>query len=128
MKAIGIVFLYDRTLGTPELVSKNFSSHFSNVSENLVLEGLLELPDLKFILDNKNIYWAGIKENFQEIQKNENMIGKLAWRIFKDYSGIESSEEVKSLIYETNNSPWNFTLMVCVLFKQEGEVFKTEIS
>ncbi|NHJ23333.1 MAG: hypothetical protein EAX89_02070 [Candidatus Lokiarchaeota archaeon] len=118
MKAIGIVFLYDRALGTPELVSKDFSAQFSNVSENLVLEGLLELPDLKFILDNKNIFWGGIKENFQEIQENENMIGRLAWRIFKDYSGIESSEEVKSLIYKANDAPWNFTLMVCVLYEQ----------
>jgi hypothetical protein len=119
MKAIGIVFLYDRTLGAPELISKNFSSNFSNVSENLVLEGLIKLLELKEILDKKKIYWAGIKKDFQELQKDENMIGKFAWKVFKDYSGIESSEEVKSLIYKANDAPWNFTLMICVLYEQE---------
>jgi hypothetical protein len=120
MKAIGIVFLYDRILGAPEQISKNFSSHFSKVSENLVLEGLIELSELKEILDTKKIYWAGIKKDFQELQKNENMIGEFAWKVFKDYSGIEPSEEVKSLIYKANYVPWNFTLMTCVLYKQEA--------
>ena len=117
MAAIGIVILYDRSLGSPEQVSKDFSSHFSVVSENLVLEGLIELPNLKKILDNKHMYWAGIKENFQKIQEDEEMIGKLAWKVFKDHSGIEPSEDVKSLIYDGKLAPWGFNLMLCVLYK-----------
>lgn len=117
MKAIGIVFLYDRSLGTPEEVSKKFIKHFPQVSENLVLEELLTLPNLKEIMDSKLIFWAGIKQNFNEIVKDTEAIGKLAWKVFSDQSAKETSEEVKSLIYEKEKAPWNFTLMTCILYE-----------
>ncbi|MFW9951236.1 MAG: hypothetical protein ACFFKA_14040 [Candidatus Thorarchaeota archaeon] len=106
-----------RALGPPEKVSKIFSEYFSNVTENLVLQGLIDLSSLKQILDAKYIYWAGIKENFQTIQEDEILIGKLAWRTFKDYSGIDPLEEVKSLLYNRDIAPWGFSLMACVLYK-----------
>ncbi|MBY9002505.1 MAG: hypothetical protein KGD73_00890 [Candidatus Lokiarchaeota archaeon] len=117
MKAIGLVFLYDRNEGSPQDVSTKFISQFSNVTENLVLEGLMKLPELKEIMDTKRIYWAGIKQNFAEILRQEETIGKLAWKLFSDNSGIAPHAEVKSLIYEKENSPWGFTLMVCVLYQ-----------
>ena len=117
MKAIGIVFLYNRNLGAPEEIAKNFSEDFTIVSENIVLENLVQLADLKEIMDNKRIYWAGIKEKFDVIINNEEMIGKLAWKVFKDHSSIEPLDEVKSLIYNSDKVPWNFPLMVCVLYQ-----------
>ncbi|MCJ7651102.1 MAG: hypothetical protein MUP85_21035 [Candidatus Lokiarchaeota archaeon] len=117
MKAIGLVFLYDRNEGSPQEVSTNFITHFSNVTENLIFAGLMELPELKEIMDTKRIYWGGIKQNFAEILREEETIGKLAWKLFSDNSGITPHEEVKSLIYEKENSPWNFTIMVCVLYQ-----------
>ncbi|MHA1105979.1 MAG: hypothetical protein ACTSPN_09720 [Promethearchaeota archaeon] len=116
MKAIGLVFLYDRNEGFPQDVSANFISHFSNVTENLVLEGLIKLHEIKEILDMKRVYWGGIKQNFLEMQNDDTLIGKVAWKVYADNSGIESSEEVKSLIYEEKDAPWKFTLMVCVLY------------
>ncbi|GAI79145.1 unnamed protein product [marine sediment metagenome] len=92
MKSIGLVFLYDRNLGAPDEVSKKFSKFFSFVSENLVLEGLVELPKLKEIMDLGKIYWAGIKQNFETILEDHDAIGKIAWKVFNDYSGIEPSE------------------------------------
>jgi len=117
MQAIGLVFLYDRNIGKPEDISKRFSSHFANVGENLVLEGLLDLPTFKEIMDTKRIYWGGIKENFLELLDDDDAIGKLAWKVFVDNSKIEPSEEVKILIYQKQSTPWNFSLMVCVLYK-----------
>ena len=117
MKAIGLVFLYNRKEGNPEEVSRKFSKHFQLVSENLITEGLIGLPELKKIIDMKQIYWAGIKERFLEISYNEQAIGKLAWKVFKDLSGKEPFDEVKSLIYDENEVPWNFTLMACVLYE-----------
>ena len=116
MRAIGIVFLYDRTIGEPQDISKKFSMHFSDVGENLVLEGLMDLTDLKEILDTKRIYWGGIKQDFQELLNDDDSIGKIAWKVFFDNSKIEPSEEVKILIYEKEKAPWNFSLMVCVLY------------
>jgi hypothetical protein len=117
MKSIGLVFLYDRNLGAPDDVSKKFSEFFSFVSENLVLEGLVELPKLKEIIDSRKIYWAGIKQNFDTILEDHDAIGKIAWKVFSDYSGIEPSEEVKSLVYGSDKAPWKFTLLVCVLYE-----------
>ena len=88
MEAVGIIFLYNRKLGTPEEMSKSFIDYFSGVSENLVGEHLLSLVDLKNILESKRIFWAGIKENFSEIKENNELIGKLAWKVFSDFSGI----------------------------------------
>jgi hypothetical protein len=117
MKAIGLVFLYDRNLGNPEDISKRFSKHFAFVSENLVMEELLNLLELKEIIDTKKIYWAGIREKFAEIVNDESSIGKVAWKVFKDFYGKEPSEEVKSLIYDGNQVPWDFTLLACVLYE-----------
>ncbi len=117
MKAIGLVFLFDRNQGSPQEVSAKFISHFSNVTENLVLEGLLELSELKEILDMKRIYWGGIKQNFLEMQDDELLIGKVAWKVFTDNSGIEPSEEVKSLVYEEKDAPWKFALNACVIYE-----------
>ena len=117
MHAIGLVLLYDRNIGNPNDISKQFSSHFANVGENLVLEGLLELPALKEIIDMKRIYWGGVKENFIELMGDDEAIGKLAWKVFVDNTKIEPSEEVKSLIYEKQNAPWGFSLMICVLYE-----------
>jgi hypothetical protein len=41
----------------------------------------------------------------------------LGWKIFKDHSGIEPSEDVKSLIYDGKLAPWEFNLILCVLYK-----------
>ena len=117
MKSIGIVFLYNRSLGSPDEMASKFSKYFANVSENIVLEKLVQLNDLKEIIDKKRIYWAGIKEKFSDILNDEEIIGKLAWKVFKDHSNIEASDEVKSLIYDGNKVPWNFPLMVCVLYQ-----------
>ncbi|MFX1410052.1 MAG: hypothetical protein ACFFA6_06850 [Promethearchaeota archaeon] len=117
MKAIGLVFLYNRSEGNPEAISKKFSKHFPMVTENLVTHGLINLPELKEIMDINQIYWAGIKERFLEILENEDAIGKLAWKVFKDFSGKEPFDEVKSLIYDGDTVPWNFTLMACVLYE-----------
>jgi hypothetical protein len=117
LKAIGIVFLYDRSLGSPQDISKNFVSHFSSVSENLVMEKLVLLNDLKEIMDAGRIYWAGIKENFENMIEDEDTIGKIAWKVFADHTKIEPSEEVKSLIYKAKGTPWKFNLLACVLYE-----------
>ena len=40
MKAIGIVLLYDRKIGSPEEISKTFfGENFSKVTEGLVTQG-----------------------------------------------------------------------------------------
>ena len=117
LKGIGLVFLYDRNLGAPEDIARNFSEHFTVVSENVVLENLVQLADLKEIMDKKRIYWAGIKKEFNDIINHEELIGKLAWKVFKDHSTIDASDEVKSLIYNGDKAPWNFPLMVCVLYE-----------
>jgi hypothetical protein len=118
MKAIGLVFLYDRKKGAPQDVSRSFfGEQLSLVTENLVKQELLGILELKEILDSRSIYWAGIKENFKEILDNDDAIGKLAWKVFKDQSGKDASEEVKSLVYDGLKVPWHFTLMVCVLYK-----------
>lgn len=118
MNAIGIVLLYDRKVGNPEDVSKNFfEENFPIVTEDLVTQGLVDLANLKFILDAKTIYWGGIKENFKEILENDENIGRLAWKVFYDHSGREASHEVKSLVYNGSKTPWKFTLMACVLYE-----------
>ncbi len=111
-----MVFLYERSKGSPEEVSKNFSEYFSKVSENLVKESLLSLPELKGIIESKSIFWGGIKENFGSILEDPDAIGHLAWTVFKNHTGREASEDIKSLVYEGSKSPWAFTLLACVLY------------
>ncbi len=115
MKAEGIVFLYDRKLGNPEQISKQFSEHFSEISENLVKENLLSLSDLKSIMDNKTIFWGGIKQNFEKILLDSDAIGTISWDVYKSHTGKECSEDVKSLIYNNDENSWNFPLIVSVL-------------
>jgi len=117
MSAFGIVFLYNRNIGNPQKVSKNFSKYFSDITENLVNQDLLGIIELKEIIDSKRIYWGGIRENFAELLNNEELIGQVAWKVFKENSGTEPSDEVKMLIYDEKKTPWNFTLMVCVIYK-----------
>ena len=117
MKAIGLVMLYDRRLGAPGKVSTEFNEFFPQVTENLVKEDLMELPELKEILDAKRIFWGGIKENFKEMLANEQSIGKLAWQVFHSHTDEEASDEVKSLIYDGSQAPWEFTIAVCVLYE-----------
>ncbi len=117
MEPIGIVFLFNMKEGTPQDVSKKFSDYFSSVTENLVRQGLLELVKLKEIMDENKIFWGGIKKDFEKVLQNNEMIGDLAWQVFKNHTNIEPSEDVKCLIYDGEKAPWNFTLMVCVLYK-----------
>lgn len=118
MKVIGIVMLYDRRVGDPQEVSRNFfGENFSIVSEGLVSQELIDLIKLKDILDSKSIYWGGIKENFEKLLEDDEAIGRLAWKVFNDQSGKEASDEVKSLVYDGSKAPWKFTLMACVLYE-----------
>ncbi|MFX0058618.1 MAG: hypothetical protein ACFE85_06140 [Candidatus Hodarchaeota archaeon] len=116
MSAIGFVFLYNRNIGTPQDVSKELGKYFPYITENLVEQDLLGLPELKEVMDSKQIYWGGIREHFNEFLNNEELIGQVAWKVFKDNSGIEPSEEIKILIYDEKKSPWNFSLIVCVIY------------
>ncbi|TXT64460.1 MAG: hypothetical protein BAJALOKI3v1_210047 [Promethearchaeota archaeon] len=117
MEPIGIVFLFSMDEGNPKEVSEEFSEHFPSVTENLVRENLLELAQLKEIIDNKKIYWGGIKKDFDKVIQNTDMIGDLAWQVFKKHTEIEASEDVRCLIYDGKQAPWGFTLMSCVLYK-----------
>jgi len=93
MNAIGIVFLYDRKLGSPEEMAGNFKDNFSQVTENLVSEGLLDLPELKKIIDSQKIYWAGVRENFAEVLGDSDTIGKISWITFKNHTNIEAGDD-----------------------------------
>lgn len=117
MEPLGIVFLFNMDEGNPEEVSKEFGEHFPSVTENLVRENLLELAELKEIIDNKKIFWGGIKKDFDKVVQNNDMIGDLAWKVFKKHTDIEASEDVRCLIYDGAQAPWNFTLMSCVMYK-----------
>ncbi len=118
MKAIGIVFLFDKKVGSPEDISKQFSKYFSNVSENFVKEGLMDLVELKSILDSKKIFWGGIKEDFENLLKNDELIGDLAWNVFKKHVNIEAAEDIRTLIYQASDAPWGFTLIANVLYEE----------
>ncbi len=117
MVAIGIVFLYNRKEGSPEEVSKRFSKHFSDITENLVKEDLLNLVELKEIIDTKSIYWGGIKKGFNNILNDNEAIGHFAWNLFKDFTKKEASEDVEVLIYDGLKASWGFTILVCVLYQ-----------
>ncbi|MHA1148141.1 MAG: hypothetical protein ACTSR8_07830 [Promethearchaeota archaeon] len=117
MEAIGLVFLYNRQQGEPTEISKMMSEYFAGITEHLVTEGLMGLNDLKKIMDNKYIYWGGIKENFSQLLDQEEKIGGIAIELFESYSGEKAQDEVKSLIYDGEQAPWGFTLIACVLYK-----------
>ena len=116
MKAIGLVFLYERKQGEPSQISKLISDHFPNITQNLVNEGLIGLPESKEIMENKYIYWGGIKEDFNGFLEDEKKIGGIAIELFENYSGLKVSDDVESLIYDGTQTPWGFTLVVCVLY------------
>ncbi|HEY0088999.1 MAG TPA: hypothetical protein VGB37_09150 [Candidatus Lokiarchaeia archaeon] len=117
MVAVGIVFLYNRKEGSPEEVSKKFSKHFSDITENLVKEDLLNLVELKEIMDTKPIYWGGIKKDFNKMLNDNEAIGAFAWNLFKGFTKKEASEDVEVLIYDGLKAPWGFTILVCVLYQ-----------
>ncbi|MFO8017207.1 MAG: hypothetical protein R6U96_01105 [Promethearchaeia archaeon] len=116
-KAQGIVFLFNMEEGKPEDVSKEFKKYFSGVTENLVREGLMELVDLKKIIDEKKIYWGAVKKRFNEVIENGDKLGDLAWELFKKHTNIEADEDIRCLIYKGEDAPWNFTLCACVVYK-----------
>ncbi|MHA1762735.1 MAG: hypothetical protein ACTSYC_03125, partial [Promethearchaeota archaeon] len=90
---------------------------FPNVSENIVLEGLIDLVQLKEIMDANRIFWAGVKENFDKVMENSDLIGDLAWNVFKKHVNTEPSEDIRSLISNSSEVPWKFNLIVCVLYE-----------
>lgn len=115
MKPTGIVFLYNRNIGSPKDVSKKFSQYFADMTENLVKEGLLDLPALKEIIDLKSIFWGGISKDFDKVLGDSEAIGSIAWKIFYDHTKREASDDIKSLVFEESAAPWKFSLIVCVL-------------
>ena len=117
MTAIGIRFLYDRKLGAPEDISRNFSKYFPEITKNLVDQKFLSLPELKEIMDSKHIFWGGIKEKFDEILIDNDSIGLVAWQLYKNQTGIEAVEDIKSLIYDGSKAPWKYVLIISVLYK-----------
>ena len=116
MNAIGIVFLYDRIMGAPDIVSKEFSEHFPGISEDLVKSKLLELSELKPILDSKMIFWGGVTEKFYDFLEDDEVLGGIAIKVFEKHSPLKTSDEVKCLIYDREKVPWKFTIAVCVLY------------
>ena len=117
MNAIGIVFLYDRVMGGPDTVSKEFSEYFPGISEDLVKTKLLKISDLKPILDSKMIFWGGVTEKFYEFLDDDVVLGGIAIKVFEKYSSQKAGDEVKCLIYNREQVPWKFTVVVCVLYK-----------
>jgi len=117
MNAIGIVFLFDRKLGSPEEMAEKFKDNFSQVTENLVSAGLLDLPGLKKIIDSKKIYWGGVRENFDEVLGDSDIIGKLSWITFKNHTNIEAGDDIKSLIYDEGLAPWGHALIASILYE-----------
>ena len=117
MKAIGIVFLYDRVMGSPDVVAKEFSQYFPSITEDLMNSKVLDLAELKDIMDSNKIYWGGIKEDFKSFLKDEPSIGGIAINVFEQNSNLEVSDEIKTLIYNGEKAPWKFDIVVCVLYK-----------
>lgn len=115
--AIGLVFLFNMEEGSPEDVSQEFSEYFSSVTENLVMQNLLDLVRLKEIIDEKKIFWGAVKKDFQKVVNDPERIGDLAWQVYKNHKDIKASEDVKVLLYDGEQAPWGFTLMACVLYE-----------
>lgn len=117
MQAIGIVFLFNEEEGSADDVSKNFAEHFAAVTENFVRQELMDLVTLKKIIDEKKIYWAAVKSNFNEVVEDPSKIGDLAWQVFQKHTNIEAAEDVEALVYDGSKAPWGFTLISCVLYQ-----------
>lgn len=118
MKAIGIVFMYDGREGTPNEVSKKLSEYFGQITENVVkTANLMDLVQLKQIIDEKDIYYAGIKQNFSEVLNDPQQIGQAAWEVYFKHTKKEASEDIQTLVYDEAKAPWGFTLMVAVLYE-----------
>lgn len=116
MNALGIVFLYDRVMGAPDAVSKEFSEHFPGISEDLVKSKLIDISQLKLIIDSKMIFWGGVTEKFYEFLDDEVVLGSIAIKVFEKHSPQKTGDEVKCLIYDREQAPWKFTIAVCVLY------------
>ncbi|MFO8017206.1 MAG: hypothetical protein R6U96_01100 [Promethearchaeia archaeon] len=118
MEAIGIVFLYDGKEGAPNEVSKKLSDYFGQITENIVKTAkLMDLAELKQIIDNKAIYYAGINKKFSDVLNDPQIIGQTAWEVFYKHTKREASEDIQTLVYDKANAPWEFTLMVAVLYE-----------
>jgi len=116
MNAIGIVILYDRVMGDPEVVAKEFSEYFPGISEDLVKSKLLEISELKTILESKRVFWGGVKEKFYEFLDNYDFLGILAKEVFEKHSPLKAADEIKCLIYDREQVSWKFTIAVLVLY------------
>ena len=118
MKPVGIVILYDRKEGAPEEVASKFAGEFfSMITENLVKEKMLEISNIKEILDSKLIYYGGIKDNINDFIANPETLGQIAWKVFNTHAGKEPLDEVKLIIFEGNKVPWNHTIAACVVYE-----------
>ena len=117
LKPIGIVILYDRKEGTPEELSSKFAAEFfSQVSENVIKEKMLSLGEMKELLDSKMLFYGGIKEKFDEFTNNPEVLGQIAWKVFYDHTGKEPIDDVKLVIFNGDNVPWNHSIAACVLY------------
>ena len=120
MKPIGIVILYDRKEGAPEEMSSKFAGEFfTQVTENMVKEGMLEIGDIKEILDSKLIYYGGIKESFNQLVNNPDGLGQIAWKVFNNHTGKEPRDDVKMVIFDGEKVPWNHTIVACVVYDND---------
>lgn len=120
MIPIGIVILYDRKEGAPEeMASKLAGEFFSQITENIVKERMLEIGDIKDILDSKLIYYGGIKESFKKLLDNPERLGQIAWKVFNNHTGKEPIDDVKMVIFDGQKVPWNHTIVACVVYDNE---------
>ncbi|MGV9171140.1 MAG: hypothetical protein ACOC35_01050 [Promethearchaeia archaeon] len=118
MEAIGMVFLYDGREGKPKEVSKKLSEYFGQITENVVKTAdLMTLKQLKDIIEQKAIYYAGINKNFSKVLNDPQKIGQAAWEIFYKHTKKEASEDIQTLVYDGAKAPWKFTLLVAVLYE-----------
>ena len=120
MKPIGIVILYDRKEGAPEEMASKFAGdYFSQITENILKERMLEIGDIKDILDSKLIYYGGIKESFRELLDNPEGLGQIAWKVYNNHTGREPTDDMKMVIFEGDKVPWNHTIAACVVYDNE---------
>ena len=120
MKPIGIVILYDRNEGAPEEMAAKFAGvFFSQVTENIVKERMLDIGDIKDILDSKTVYYGGIKESFKELESSPEGLGQIAWKVFNNHTGKEPLDDVKMVIFEGDKVPWNHTIVACVVYDND---------
>jgi len=117
LKPIGIVILYDRKQGAPEELSSKFAGEFfSQVTENLLSQKLLEMGDIKEFLESKLIFYGGIKDDFDGLVYNPDSLGQIAWKVFNNHTKKEPIDDVKMLIFDGEQVPWEHTIAACVIY------------